>query len=151
MQQSPNMGMVAEVKYGMKSKNNQYEWLDGTEVPVVARYMKTVSYAVGGWRRNPNTNIEEGFILMTDEADFSTGAYHSKGVEPSFWRFNYLNDVIEIYSEFELKSFKHRNKKFLDEKVLVEYDNTEDGKVMNANIPEENPFEEEVAEVVFGR
>lgn len=153
--QSPNAGMIADVKYGSKSRNNQYEWLDGSEAPIVARYMKTVSYAVGGLRRNPNTNYEEGFILQTDESDFATGKWSDKGQEPSYWRFNYLNDVVELYSEFEHNAFKHRNKYLLENGLLVEYDGTEDGKVLSADIAEynTNPFEEEVKapEIVFGR
>lgn len=149
-----NDGMVAQPKFGTKSINNQYEWIDGTEAPVIARYMKTTSYALGGFRRNPNTNLEEDFILMTDEEDFSVGRWGNGVKDPSYYRFNYNNEVVELYSDYEHKAFLFRNKKLLDEGKLVEYDNTEDGKVMEAVPPDgkPNPFEDKDEPLIqFGR
>lgn len=148
-------GLVAEPKPGTYSINAQYEWRDGSDAPIVARYRKTVSYGVAGYRRNPNDNSEEVFMLRTNDEDFAFGGYTSKGKNPSYWRFNYENDVVELYSDFEHKRFLQRNKTALDDGVLVAFDEIADGTVLDADIPEENPFEEEeiavkAPAIVFG-
>src|SRR5690348_3042995 len=109
---------VAEPKPATTSLNALYEWRDGSDAPIVARYRKTVSYMVSGFRRNPNDNSEEAFVLKTSDQDFAFGGYNSKGHLPSYWRFNYDSDVVELYSEFEHKRFLQRNKTALDEGIL---------------------------------
>jgi len=128
------------------SINNQYRFYNGTQP--VAKYMKTVAYSIVGMRINPNTPVNEpelmDFLLRTHTNDFATAKYGKGWREPDYYRFNYANDVIELYSAEEVEMFKHYNKSLLDNGVLVEYDNTENGKVAIATPPEDE--EAEVAE-----
>jgi hypothetical protein len=129
------------------SINNQYDMLNGDEP--VAKYMKTVGYAVSGSRINPNSPLEapelETFILRTSNDDFAPGTWGQYYKEASYWRFNYMNDVVELYSDAELRMFKLRNKALLDKGLLIEYDDTPDGKEFEFVPAEMNPEEERLS------
>lgn len=135
------------------SLNNQYQFLDGTQP--VAKYMKTCLVAITGVRINPNTPFEAPemteFMLRTHENDFAAGKWGKNWKEPSYYKFNYDNDVVELYSVAEVEMFKLYNKKFLDNGVLKEYDGTKDGTVYESVAVEVIEKEKPDKTVEFGR
>lgn len=68
---------------------------------IIARYKRTCVHAISGIRIHPTSNERVSFMLNSDWRDFDPATEKVK--------FNYSNDIIEIYSEQEDKVFRALN------------------------------------------
>jgi len=91
---------------------------------MVERWRKTTVHAIAGVRLDP---YQEGkrltFLLQSSQSDFD--------VSSKTLTFKYDNDVIELYSDAEKRSFKALNKPLFAQGFLAEY--TEDTPVVVDN------------------
>jgi hypothetical protein len=82
---------------------------------VYKRYAKVPTNIVAGLRADPfDSRVQVGWTLSTSEEDFN---YETK----TRAKFNYENEVIEIYSEQEDALFRRLNKNLLSKGLLKEY------------------------------
>lgn len=118
----------------MKSMNHQFlEFSD----QVVKRYTKARLQPITGWRLNPrnstNPNERIGFLLATPEENVEITPYDNTGnAEPTQVRqvkFTYDDEVLELYTELEVRSFERMNRLLLENGLLVEY--SEDSPAVN--------------------
>lgn len=91
---------------------------------VVARYQKAIPCKLSGTRLSPNDdNTRIDFILSSREENFENGAI----------RFNYKDDVIELYSDKEARMFQAINNRLFEAGSLVPYtDSPAEVKIDNA-------------------
>lgn len=102
---------------------------------VVKRYVKTVPYAVTGFRLDPHNPANRlDWMLKTDEAQFDFDTKKVSG-------FNYENDVLELYSEQEVKLFERLNRRLIEEGVLKVY-NEEAPEIDRANMLDDDEVSE---------
>jgi hypothetical protein len=113
----------------MKSVNHQFlEFSD----QVVKRYTKSRLYPITGWRLNPrnavNPNERLEFLLATPENNVEFTPYDQEGNgEPTKVKqvaFTYEDEVLELYTEMEVRSFERMNRLLIENGFLVEYDST---------------------------
>ncbi len=92
------------------SKYHQYpEYSDR----VVARYQKTVPCKSAGTRLNPHDDVTRmDFLLESREDNFEDGTV----------KFNYRDDVVELYSDKEARMFKSLNSKLFEEGSIAPFD-----------------------------
>lgn len=97
----------------MASMNHQFiEYSDQT----VKRYIKTVPNIVAGVRLNPHNPQEQiSFLLQTSPHDFDFTQHRVVG-------HTYENDVLELYSDKELKLFLKMNRNLIEQGLIKEYD-----------------------------
>ena len=94
------------------SKYHQYPEFANT---VIARYQKTLPCKLAGIRLNPHNPTERvDFILASHEDKFVNGTL----------TFDYDTDVVELYSEQELRMFEALNKKAFQAGKLAPYTDT---------------------------
>lgn len=94
------------------SSNHQFvEYGDN----VVRRYVKTVPHILSGLRLNPHNPKERmEFLLKTPENNFDFQTRLVKTVD-------YEEEVLEIYSDTELKVFERLNRSLIESGLLKEY------------------------------
>lgn len=81
----------------------------------VKRYTKTVPYIVSGKRLNPhNKTAKMDFTLKTHSKDFDFETKKAKS-------FDYEHEVVELYSEDEVRFFIRMNRYLLDQGLIKEY------------------------------
>lgn len=74
----------------------------------LARYARVPSYGITGWRLNPDDNLKKiEFSLVPTNDDF-----------------DYERDVIELYSDKEIKFFKQANRYLFAQGLLKDYEGT---------------------------
>lgn len=107
------------------SVNHQYPWLsDG----VVARYKKEVTCMVAGKRLNPTKPEEQiDFVLESKFRNFD--------VVTRTLQFDYSSDVLELYSDHEVRFFESMNKRMFEEGLISQYLDTPD---TNASLVNDN-------------
>lgn len=94
------------------STNHQYIQFSDD---VVKRFEKTVPFILSGYRLNPHNPSEQiNFVLQTDESCFD---FTSKKKIKS----DYEHDVIELYSDKEVKMFLRLNRSIIERGYLKEY------------------------------
>lgn len=82
---------------------------------VIARYRKVVTCAIAGTRLDPHdTTRRLTFLLESDEKDFD--------VEKRQLAFNYDNDIIELYSDIEMRMFRALNKPLFAQGMIAPYE-----------------------------
>ena len=110
----------------MKSINHQFlEYSD----QVIKRYTKSRLQPLTGWRLNPrnavNPNERIEFLLATPEENVQFTPYDQDGNgEPTKVkqvRFTYEDEVLELYTEIEVRSFERMNRLLIENGLLVEY------------------------------
>lgn len=95
----------------MSSKNNIFPDL---EHKVFKRFCKVPVHVVAGLRPDPyETRKSIPFILQTHEENYD--------VKNKRLKFEYEDEVIELYSQFEVDTFKRQNKLLFDKGFLKEY------------------------------
>ncbi len=113
----------------MKSVNHQFlEFSD----QVVKRYTKARLQPLTGWRLNPrnavNPNERLEFLLATPEDNVLFTPYDQDGNgEPTKVKqvkFTYEDEVLELYTEVEARSFERMNRLLIENGLLVEYNDT---------------------------
>ena len=101
------------------SINHQYiQYTD----QVKKRYVKTVPYMVSGLRLDPSdTSHRIDFLLSTPESRFDFDKKELKG------DFVYDDDVLELYSDVEVRLFERLNKPLIENGLLKEYIGSPEG------------------------
>src|SRR5215212_3872520 len=96
-----------------KSVNHQFQLLD---LEPILRYCKTTVHMVSGKRLNPDPDApysdrELEYLLrsLDDETRLE-------------WTFRYADDVIELYSERDVRNFKMWNAEHIRNGTLIEWD-----------------------------
>lgn len=110
----------------MKSVNHQFmEFSD----QVIKRYTKARLQPLTGWRLNPrntvNPNERIEFLLATPEQNVEFTPY-GEG-EPTKAKqviFTYEDEVLELYTAIEVRSFERMNRLLIENGLLVEYNDT---------------------------
>lgn len=104
------------------SVNNIYIEFDQN---VYSRYKKTSTGAIAGKRQDPHSQTRQrvDFLLMSDWKDFD--------MNTNSVRFNYDNDVIEIYSADEDRVFRILNAYLFQNGYLAPYDGNRDAPDMS--------------------
>lgn len=110
----------------MKSFNHQFlEFSD----EVKKRYIKRGIGALTGYRLNPrnavNPNERIDFLLATPETSLDITPYGDG--EPTKHRqvgFSYEDEVLELYTDMEVRSFERMNRLLIENGLLVEYNGT---------------------------
>ena len=110
----------------MNSLNHQFlEFSD----QVIKRYTKARLQPLTGLRLNPrnavNPNERLEFLLATPEQNVEYIPYDQDGSgEPTKVKqikFTYEDEVLELYTEMEVKSFERMNRLLIENGLLVEY------------------------------
>ncbi len=107
----------------MHSVNHQFlEFSDS----VVKRYTKARLQPLTGYRLNPrnavNPNERLEFLLATPEDNVEYIAYsEGKPTSVKQVQFTYDEEVLELYSELEVRSFERMNKLLIENGFLIEY------------------------------
>lgn len=110
----------------MKSVNHQFlEFSD----QVVKRYTKARLQPVTGWRLNPrnavNPNERLEFLLATPEDNVHFTPYgDGEPTKVKQTKFTYEDEVLELYTETEVRSFERMNRLLIENGLLVEYSDT---------------------------
>jgi hypothetical protein len=82
---------------------------------IVARYKKTSVYAIAGVRLDPhNESRRVSFLLQSRDDHYDIAAKKLT--------FNYDTDVIELYSDREVRLFESLNRKAIESGALVPYE-----------------------------
>ena len=110
-----------------KSVNHQF--LEFSE-QVKKRYIKTRLEPLTGWRLNPrnavNPNERMDFLLATPEENLDIVPYDTNGsgqpTQHKQVRFSYEDEVLELYTEFEVRAFERMNRLLIENGLLIEYD-----------------------------
>lgn len=110
----------------MESINHQYMQFGNQ---VVKRYVRTTTYPIGGKRYNPFADKPEviDFLLATPADNFT----YTPEVDPNGGgvvktvvtqnKFDYDTEVVELYSDDEVKMFQRLNRALLEDGALIEY------------------------------
>jgi hypothetical protein len=110
----------------MKSINHQFlEFSD----QVTKRYTKARLQPLTGWRLNPqnavNPNERIEFLLATPEENVQYTPYgEGEPTKAKQVKFTYEDEVLELYTEQEVRSFERMNKLLIENGLLVEYSET---------------------------
>lgn len=110
----------------MKSINHQFiEFSD----QVIKRYTKARLQPLTGWRLNPrnavNPNERLEFLLATPENNVEFIPYgDGEPTKVKQTKFSYEDEVLEIYTEIEVRSFERMNRLLIENGLLVEYNDT---------------------------
>jgi hypothetical protein len=112
----------------MQSINHQFvEFSD----QVKARYVKVGIAALSGYRLNPrnavNPNERIEFLLATPEEDVDITPYDDG--EPTKIRqkkITYANEVLELYTDTEVRSFERMNRLLIENGLLIPFDGVSD-------------------------
>lgn len=110
----------------MKSINHQFlEFSD----QVVKRYTKSRLQPITGWRLNPrnavNPNERLEFLLATPEANVEFIPYgDGEPTKVKQIKFSYEDEVVELYTEVEARSFERMNRLLIENGLLIEYNDT---------------------------
>lgn len=119
----------------MKSVNHQFlEFSD----QVKKRYIKTRLEPISGWRLDPrnavNQNSRLDFLLATPLANIDVEPYDDgKNTKHVKARFTYEDEVLELYTDIEVRSFERMNRLLIENGLLVEFDE-EAPSIQRANI-----------------
>lgn len=110
----------------MKSMNHQFIQFNGE---AVKRYTKTRLQPITGWRLNPenavNPNERIEFLLATPEDNLEFTPYgDGENTKIRQVKFSYEDEVLELYTEQEAKSFERMNRLLIQNGLLVEYSET---------------------------
>lgn len=113
------------VKRGIiMSKNHQFFEFD---TKIVERWVKTVPHMVSGKRFNPYKPDETiDFVLKTDPSNFNYDQ-SSKVSFPNSERkvtFAYEDEVLELYSDNEVRLFQRLNRGLIERGLLKRYEGT---------------------------
>jgi len=82
---------------------------------VVERYVKTVLHGISGYRYDPDTGKVTDFFLSTPESVFNFATRERNG------DIVYDSEVLELYTDQEVKYFKRANKSLLERGLLKPY------------------------------
>ncbi len=113
----------------MKSINHQFlEFSD----QVVKRYTKARLQPLTGWRLNPRNSVNPNerieFLLATPVDNVQFTPYDQDGSgEPTKvkqTKFTYEDEVLELYTDNEVRSFERMNRLLIENGLLVEYSDT---------------------------
>lgn len=89
---------------------------------VVKRYIRTRNQAVTGYRQDPHRPENRiDFLLMSPESDFDVVWKDGEEVDVVRKNFDYDNEVIELYSDNEVKMFQRWNRMLIENGILTEY------------------------------
>lgn len=90
-----------------------------SDTPPVMRYMRPmkVAHTITGWRIDPNTGRQIEFILESSPVGPDT-SYEDLTKRT----FNYDTDVVELYSDKEVRFFSQRNRYLFENGLLQEFD-----------------------------
>lgn len=104
----------------MQSKNHQF--LDLSD-QVVRRYVRTDIAPLTGYRLNPtNPTMQMDWLLATPEENYDFIPYTSEKTTQVVQKtFSYHDEVLELYSDKEVRVFEQLNRKLLQEGKLKEY------------------------------
>ena len=108
----------------MKSDHHQFlEFAD----QVKKRYIRRRIEPLTGYRLNPrnavNPNERIDFLLATPDEDVSITPWEEgKPTEVKQTKFNYENEVLELYTDTEVKAFERMNRLLFENGLLVEYE-----------------------------
>lgn len=96
---------------------------------VIARYTKTIQGILTGFRLDPSRPENRmDWVLQSPETSFVFVADPETGKVTLIRKeFDYEQEVLEIYSENELKLFQRLNRHNIENGVLVTYENTSPG------------------------
>lgn len=95
----------------------------------VARYRKTIRSKIAGVRMHPDSGVQVGFVLESDD-------------DPD--TFDYDREVLELYSDKEHKFFKQANRRLIEEGLLAPFNGTADDVKLN-NLVSDEELEEVVS------
>lgn len=110
----------------MKSMNHQFlEFSD----QVIKRYTKALLQPLTGYRLNPRNSVNPNerieFLLATPEDNVHFIPYDQDGNgEPTKVKqksFTYEDEVLELYTEQEVRSFERMNRLLIENGLLIEY------------------------------
>lgn len=86
---------------------------------VKAKYVKTKPHMVAGVRIDPNDNKSRiEFLIRTPEKDFDFDKKQQK-------YFSYEDEVVELYSDAEVKIFSRANKVLIEAGILIPFEGKE--------------------------
>lgn len=95
----------------MSSTNNIFPELEGK---IFKRYSKVPVHMLSGMRPDPyETRNSIAWILQTKDLNYS--------IKEKKLTFEYEDEIIELYSQFEVDTFKRLNKKLFDQGFFKEY------------------------------
>lgn len=107
----------------MRSENHQYlEFND----QVKKRYVRTVLQPITGYRLNPRNNVNPNeriaFVLATPDDNVEIIPYE-EGIPTQVkqTKFSYEDEVLELYTDLEVRSFERMNKLLIENGILVPY------------------------------
>lgn len=111
----------------MKSVNHQFLQFSDN---VVKRYVKTTISPITGYRLNPanaqNPNERLDFLLATPESSLQITPYgEGENTKHKQIGISYEDEVLELYSDLEVRSFERMNRLLLHNNILVEYQGTQ--------------------------
>lgn len=108
----------------MSINHQYYEFSDN----VVKRYVKTVPYGVTGWRLDPANKTRRVEFMLSNRTDqlrivnkiqVSGEAVLTHVTEQG--DLDYENDVLELYSDDELRTFSRFNKHLIENGLIKEF------------------------------
>jgi len=108
----------------MQSENHQFmEFAD----QVKARYIKNGIQALTGYRLNPRNAVSPNerihFLLTTPEENVEITPYdEGEPTKVRQVRFSYEDEVLELYTDIEVRSFERMNKLLIENGLLIPYD-----------------------------
>jgi hypothetical protein len=110
----------------MDSRNHQYMQFSDQ---VKRRYVKTRIEPITGWRLNPenavNPNERIDFLLATPDSNVNVTPYgEGQATKVEQTGFTYEAEVLELYSDNEIRSFERMNRLLIENGLLVEYSET---------------------------
>ena len=95
----------------MSSTNNIFPELEGK---IFKRYSKVPVHMIAGMRPDPyETRKSISWVLQTKDENYS--------IREKQLTFEYEDEVIELYSQFEVDTFKRLNKNLFDQGFFKEY------------------------------
>jgi len=95
----------------MSSTNNIFPELEGK---IFKRYSKVPVYMLSGNRPDPyETRKSIPWVLQTKDINYDIKTKHLE--------FDYEDEIIELYSQFEVDTFKRMNKALFDQGFFKEY------------------------------
>lgn len=110
----------------MKSINHQFMQFNGE---AIKRYAKSRLQPITGWRLNPenavNPNERIEFLLATPEDNLDFTPYgDGEPTKIKQHKFTYEDEVLELYTEQEARSFERMNRLLIQNGLLIEYSET---------------------------
>lgn len=101
------------------SKNHQFIEYNGK---AVKRYAKTVLYRISGYRLDPHRPENRlDFLLVTPERDVEIIPQTEGRPIVRQVRFNYEDEILELYSDTEIRVFERWNKSLIEKGLIKEY------------------------------